>query len=368
VGDTDKLFLYPKASASVQLASFDFWDPLRPTLSQFKLRGAFGRTGNLPQANAKYTSLVAENITGLGGVLVPTRRGNPDIEPETTQELEFGVDLAFLDDRGTVEFTYYTQDIRDIILENELPKSSGYATEFINAGDMQTRGVELALEVIPVRSGPVNWQSTVTFARDRSEITALDIDPFQIGGFALSLGQFQIEEGRSPTTIVGLDADGNLTVIGNSNASFQLGWMNNVRVGGFNLGFLWDWKEGGDVINLGKLITDLAGTTPDLDTPEGQERLNRTDTERYVEDGTYLKLREANLSYDVPQAVLTSWFNGTVRRLSLGVGGRNLLMFTPYEGYDPEVSQFGNVAVGRAVDVLPFPSSRNFYFKVGLGF
>ena len=368
VGDTDKLFLYPKAAASVQLASFDFWEPLRATLPQFKVRGAFGRTGNLPQANAKYTSLVAENITGLGGVLVPTRRGNPDIEPETTQELEFGLDLAFLNDRGTLEFTYYTQDIQDIILENELPKSSGYATEFINAGDMQTRGIELALEVIPVRSGPVNWRSTVTFARDRSEITALDIDPFQIGGFALSLGQFQIEEGRSPTTIVGLDSDGNLEVIGNSNADFQVGWINDLTVGGFNLGFLWDWKEGGDVINLGKLITDLAGTTPDLNDPEGQERLSRTDTKRYVEDGTYLKLRETSLSYEVSQDVLARWFNGTVRRLSLGVGGRNLLMVTPYSGYDPEVSQFGNVAVGRAVDVLPFPSSRHFYFKVGLGF
>ena len=369
VGDTDQLYFYPKASASVQLANFDFWDGFRSTLPQLKFRSAFGRTGNLPRADAKYTSLDAENIGGVGGVIVPTRRGNPDIEPETTQEWEFGVDAAFLQERGTVEFTYYRQNIRDLILENELPKSSGFATEFINAGDMRTSGIEVALNVVPVLTDNVNWRSTVTFARDRSEITSLDVDPFQVGGFSLSLGQFQIEEGRSPTTIVGQNEAGALTTFGNSNADFQIGWNNSLQAYGFQLGFLWDWKEGGNVINLGKLITDLAGTTPDLGTEEGQARAaGAGGTGRYVEDGTYLKLREASLTYTVPAATLGRWFNEGVRSLNVGVGGRNLLMFTPYDGYDPEVSQFGNVAVGRAVDVIPFPSSRHFYFKVGLGF
>ena len=368
VGDTDQFFLYPKAAASIQLAEFDFWEPVSGIFNEFKIRGAFGRTGNLPRADAKYTSLRAENVTGLGGVLVPSRRGNPDIEPETTQEIEFGVDLAFLDDRGSLEFSYYTQNITDLILENELPKSSGFATEFINAGDMRTRGIEVALDAIPVRTSRVTWRSTVTFARDRSEITALDVDPFQIGGFALSLGQFQIQNGLSPTTIVGLNEAGELTQFGNSNENFRVGFANDLQVGNFNLNFLWDWKEGGDVINLGQFITDLAGTSEDLDTPAGQRRANGTSTGRYVQDGTYLKLREASLTYALPAELISNWFNGTVRQLNLGIGGRNLLMFTPYDGYDPEVSQFGNVAVGRAVDVLPFPSSRHLYFKVDLGF
>jgi len=123
------------------------------------------------------------------------------------------------------------------------------------------------------------------------------------------------------------------------------------------------------VINLGKLITDLAGTTPDLNTEAGRARANgEGGTGRYVEDGSYVKLRELSLTYSLPRSLLDGWFNGSVRNANLGIGGRNLLMFTPYDGYDPEVSQFGNVAVGRAVDVIPFPSSRNVYFKVGLGF
>ncbi len=369
VGDTDRLYLYPKVAGSIQLASFDFWEPVSSALPQFKLRAAFGRTGNLPDAQAKYTSLVAENVGGVGGVLNPTRRGNPDIEPEITQEIEGGVDLAFLQERGTIEFTYYRQNIQDLILENQLPTSSGFATEFTNAGDMRTSGIELLLNLVPIQADNVNWQSTITFARDRSEITTLDVDPFQVGGFALALGQFRIEEGVSPTTVVGLNEAGELTSFGNSNANFQIGWNNTLSAYAVTFRMLWDWKEGGEVINLGKLITDLNGTTPDLGTEEGQSRLaGEGGTGRYVEDGTYLKLRELSLTYELPESLLTSWFNGTVRQANIGLGGRNLLMFTPYDGYDPEVSQFGNVAVGRAVDVIPFPSSRNIYFKVGFGF
>lgn len=368
IGDTDKFFFYPKVAGSVRLSEFGFWEPLAGVFSEFKLRAAFGQTGNLPQANAKFTTQITENVSGLGGVLVPTRRGNPDIDPEITQELEFGVDMAFLEDRGTLEVTYYTQNIKDLILENELPKSSGFETEFINAGDMRTRGVEIGLEVVPVSARSFNWRSRVTFARDRSEITSLNVDPFQVGGFALSLGQFQIEKGLSPTTIVGLNEAGELTHFGNSNASFQVGFANDLQFRNFNLTFLWDWKEGGDVINLGKFLSDLGGTTPDLGTPEGQERLDRSDTGRYIEDGTYLKLREASLTYTFGSGLIERWFQGQVRSLSIGVSGRNLLMFTPYDGYDPEVSQFGNVGIARGVDTLPFPSARHFYFKVSVGF
>lgn len=369
VGNTDKFFLYPKASAAVRLSQFDFWAPVEPAISEFKLRAAFGRTGNLPRADAKYTSLVAENVSGLGGVLVPTRLGNPEIEPETTEELEFGFDAAFLNERSTLEVTYYRQNITDLILENELPTSSGFQTQFINAGEMRTTGVEVGLEVIPVATERVNWRSRVNFSRTRSEVTELGIDPFELGGFALSLGQFQIQEGVSPTAIVGLDEEGNKTFFGDANPDFQIGFSNDLTVGPFDLYFLWDWQQGGDVINLGIFLSDLAGTTPDLDTPDGQARVAGVGgTGRFVEDGTYLKLREVSLTYNVPGRMLTQWLDGQVSSLSLGLSGRNLFMLTDYKGYDPEVSQFGNVAIGRAVDVLPFPSSRSFYLKLAVGF
>ena len=366
IGDTDKFFFYPKLSASVRLA--EYIESLKSFASEFKIRAAFGRTGNLPLANAKYTSLLPENIDGSGGVLVPARLGNDDIEPEITQEFETGFDVAFLNERASLEFTYYTQDIQDLILLNSLPPSSGFTSQFINAGDMTTDGIEISLDVTPILSSGFRWNTRFNFGKTSSEITSLDVDPFEIGGFALSLGQYQIQEGKSPTTIVGLDADGNKAEFGNENPDFTLSWNNNFRLGDFNLSFLWDWKEGGDVINLGRFLSDIGGTTPDLDEQSGMDRTsNPSVADRYVEDGTYMKLREVSLVYNVARETVQQWFGGQVSDLSIGVSGRNLIMITDYTGYDPEVSQFGNVAIGRSVDVLPFPSARSFYFKVSVG-
>ncbi|RMF51606.1 MAG: TonB-dependent receptor, partial [Bacteroidetes bacterium] len=367
IGNTDKYFFYPKAAASVRLSEFDFWTS--DFFREFKLRAAFGRTGNLPQADAKFTSFQAENVSGSGGVLVPTQKGNPDIKPEITQEFEGGFDATFWQDRATLEFTYYNQDIQDLILLNSLPPSSGFTDQFINAGDMTTQGIEISLGLTPVRSRNVSWTSRLNFSKSWSEVTRLEVDPFETGGFALSLGQFQIQEGVAPTTIVGLDEQGNKTVFGDENPDFQLGFSNDITFHRFNLYFLWDWKQGGDVVNLGLFLTDLGGVSPDLDTPEGQARAAGVGgTGRYVEDGTYLKLREVSLTYNFDRSQVQRLLGNQVQSLSLGISGRNLLMFTPYSGYDPEVSQFGNVAIGRSVDVLPFPSARYFYFKVSVGF
>ena len=87
-----------------------------------------------------------------------------------------------------------------------------------------------------------------------------------------------------------------------------------------------------------------------------------------MEDGTYIKLREISLQYGVPEKIVHGWFGSAVAGLDIGLSGRNLLVFTPYSGYDPEVSQFGNIAIGRSVDTLPFPSARHIYFKIAMGF
>ncbi len=367
IGDTGKYYFYPKAAGSWRLSQSDFWSGLANSINEFKIRVAFGMTGNLPPPNAKFTSLQAENIEGLGGVLIPTEKGNPDIEPERTQEVEFGIDAAFANNRATLEATYYRQNISDLILLNQLPSSSGFTDQFINAGDMRTEGLEIAVGITPVRKEKVDWTSRFNFFTTKSEITDLVVDPFEIGGFALSLGQFKIAEGVSPNTIVGLNEDGEETVYGNEMPNFTLGWNNAIRLGNVDINFLWDWKQGGEVVDLGLFLSDLGGTSGDLDTEEGKERLSRTDTGRYVRDGTYLKLREAGVRYSVDRATVQRWFGNRVSSLSFGVSGRNLVMITDYSGYDPEVSQFGNLAVGRAIDVIPFPSARSFYFTVSVG-
>lgn len=387
-GDTDKFFLFPKFSGSLRLSEFGFWQGLSGLASEFKLRAAYGETGNLPPAEAKFTNLAPSNVGGNSGLLPAGRRGLEDIEPERTKEIELGFDATILSERGALEFTYYRQNISNLIIEQDLPPSSGFTSEILNAGEMRTTGVEVSLGLTPIRSETVNWTSRVNFYTTDSEITELDVDPFNIGGFATFLGTYRIEEGWSPTTIVGSEMetlpDGTVQhkTLGNATPDFQLSLNNNLTFGNFELRFLWDWQQGGDVINLGKLIMDLGGTSPDWDEigtfivdgepvemRKGQGRLTvlGTQTAPYVEDGTYLKLRELSLSYSFPQSVVSSWSGGQLSYLRVGVSGRNLLMFTGYDGYDPEVSQFGNVAIGRNVDTLPFPSSRTFYFNISFG-
>ncbi len=368
IGDPKRLHIYPKVSASVRLSEYDALKRLLAFADEFKIRMAYGSTGNLPPFGVTYTSLRPENIAGFGGVSAPRRLGNPDIEPEISHEFEFGIDVGFLNERARVELTYYDQNIRDLILENNLPPSSGYARQFINAGDMRTFGVEASVDVTPVLAKHGRWNVRINFGKTASEITRLDVDPFEMGGFALALGQYQIEKGKAPTTIVGLDADGNKTIFGDENPDFNLSWNNIIRLREVTFRFLWDWKQGGRVINLGRFLADIGGTSPDLDEASGQNRLNNpSPASSYIEDGTYLKLREVSLTYDVPGSLLQGWFGTTISRLNVGVSARNLLMFTKYSGFDPEVSQFGNVAIGRSVDTMPFPSVRSIYFKVSVG-
>lgn len=370
-GDPDKFYFFPKASASVRLSQYGFWESLTSISNEFKLRVAYGETGNLPPPTAKFTSLLPRNTGGLAGLLPAVRRGSPDIQPERSKELELGFDATLFRGNGSLEFTFFKQDVSELILIADLPPSSGFEEEFINGGEMRTTGVEVSLGLTPIRKKSFRWTSRVNFYTTDSEITQLDVDPFNLGGFATFLGTYRIENGVSPTTIVGaeLDPNGKHIPLGNETPDFQMSFNNVFNFGNFQLSFLWDWKQGGEVINLGKLITDLGGTTEDYDTGAASERLSLlgTKTAPYVEDGTYWKLREATLTYSFSPSVVMKLFRGQISYLRVGIGGRNLIMTTDYTGYDPEVSQFGNVGIGRSVDTLPFPSSRSFYFNVSFG-
>lgn len=370
-GDPDKYYLFPKGSASIRLSQYSFWQGLSSFASEFKVRAAYGETGNLPPPTAKFTSLVPRNTGGLAGLLPATRRGAKDIKPERTKELEVGFDATLFKENASLEFTYFRQSVSDLILIADLPPSSGFEDEFINGGEMTANGFEISLGLTPIRRKNFSWTSRVNFYTTDSEISELAVDPFNTGGFATFLGAYRIEKGLSPTTIVGAekDASGKHIPLGNDTPDFQMSFNNSVVFKNFELSFLWEWKQGGEVINLGKLLTDLGGTTEDYNTGAASERLGLlgTKTAPYVEDGTYWKLREVSLTYTVSPTTVNKLFKGQLSYVRLGVGGRNLIVVTDYTGYDPEVSQFGNLAIGRSIDVLPFPSSRSYYFNISFG-
>ena len=367
-GDTKKYYLFPKASASLRLSQYGFWESLSSTANEFKLRVAYGETGNLPVPTAKFTSFGPANTGGRGGLLLGDVRGNAEIQPERVKELEFGFDAGLFNGNGLLEFTYFRKNISDLLLFRELPPSTGYASEALNGGKMKATGVEVSLGLTPLRRNNFTWNTRVNFYTTDAKVKQLDVPAFNVLGFADVLGRYRIEEGKSPTQIIGRES-GVLTALGDETPDYQVSFNNSVKLGNFELGFLWDWKKGGDIINLTKLLTDLGGTSGDFNTA-GVKRLESfgTKTSIFIEDGSYWKLREADLSYAFKKATVTQWFGGQLSYLRVGVSGRNLITISDYSSYDPEVSNFGNQAVGRSVEVNPFPSSRSLYFNLAFGF
>jgi len=162
-GDVDKFFIYPKASGSIRLSGYDFWEDLNDISNDFKLRAAWGQTGNSPIPAAKYRSFTTANIDGNPGLIPRTQVGDPNIKPERTTELELGLDASFLDGFVGIEFSYYLQTIEDLILVSDLPLSSGFQEKFSNAGEMETKGFELSLISAPIKSAGFRWDTRVNF-------------------------------------------------------------------------------------------------------------------------------------------------------------------------------------------------------------
>jgi hypothetical protein len=158
-------------------------------------------------------------------------------------------------------------------------------------------------------------------------------------------------------------------VVGDAYPDFQMSFTNDIDWRGFSLGFLFDWKQGGDIINLTEFLYDAGQNSKDFVEAGAQRQVEfASRTGVYVQDGSYLKLREVNLGYTLPDRITSSLFGSSSRSARLSLSGRNLLRFTGYRGLDPEVSNFGNQAIVRNVDVAPFPPNRSYFLSVDLGF
>ncbi|HJQ09476.1 MAG TPA: SusC/RagA family TonB-linked outer membrane protein [Gemmatimonadaceae bacterium] len=377
--DSEKYFYYPKFSGS-----FRFPQPFR-WVSEAKIRAAYGQSGNEPLFGQKFTPLSAiNNIAGLPGLTVPEvgTVGSTNLHPERQREFEAGADLTLADGRAALELTGFRRDISDLLLTRTLPPSSGFTFENFNGGKMRTSGAEVGLTLIPIQSGETEWMFRTGFSSNRSKILELPVPTFRGLGFGTALGSFQFEEGASATQIVGNDSlpDGSTIVrkIGDANPDFTMSFVNNLRFGRARLYGLLDWQHGGSIINLTKFLYDLGQNTEDyadpityggLQTTKGANRLRLfpKQTAMYVEDGSFLKLRELTLAFDLPSSMVSRIGRG-IRTADISFSGRNLWTHTNYTGMDPEVSNFGNQQVGRNIDVAPFPPSRSFWFSVNLGF
>ncbi|WPY98454.1 SusC/RagA family TonB-linked outer membrane protein [Christiangramia sp. OXR-203] len=380
-GDANELYYYPKASVAVNLNEFGFWNENSPW-SQFKLRAAYGEAGNFPPFGALFTSYNTFSTDGLLGISLIGVRGDRNLESERQKELEFGTDVSFFNNRLNFSATYYIKTIENLILQAALEPSSGFTSEFVNAGELRNRGIELTLDAVPVATEDFTWNLGVNFYKNTSEITRLDVDPFNIGAFGATLGTFRIEEGSSATQIVGIGpnpGENGFQKFGDAEPDFQMGFNSQLIYKNFDLSFVWQWKNGGENVNLTTLLTDLNGTSHDYDTvdldPDGQVgngpyRVSQlgSSAEVFVEDASYLRMRELGLYYNIPAEVYDDFLNGTIDNIKLGFSGTNLINIFDYNSYDPEVSNFGANGIFTGVDVTPFPSSKRFLFHLAVNF
>jgi TonB-linked SusC/RagA family outer membrane protein len=380
-GDPKKYYYFPRFSAS-----YRFVNPIAH-VDEVKLRASLGESGNQPGYGTRFLTIASQGlIAGDKGFGVPGAVGNPNIAPERLRETEYGIDATFLNQRLTFEATYYDRNITDLLVTPTLAPSTGLGSTTVNGGEMKTKGYELGLTLVPVQTRDFNWTSRATWYQNRADITKFPpgVLPFGVtgGGFGNQYGRLRFRTGHTVTTIYGAAVINDTTrvdiPVADANPKYLMSFSNDFNYKAFSFSILADLRHGGTVANMTLNLNDEGGTTWDYDekSPDtnvgatlGEWRYNSwaggANTRFYLEDGSYIKIRELSAAYDLPR----EWYSKVrgVQRARLSLSGRNLFIISPYNGYDPEVNNAGNV-VSRFVDLAPWPPTRSFFLSLDLGF
>jgi len=387
--DPAKLFVYPKASVSYRMPN------LTNFISEMKLRLAVGQSGNQPRYGQKFTELTATNIGGqLPTAQIQGVTAAPDLRPERQQEIETGVDATLLKERLNIEATFYQKSISDLLQQRTLAPGTGFGQLIYNGGNLRTRGIELAANVVVFDTRSVSWRTRASITGSRCTITKLNGPGYVSTAFlnGNTFGQIFTETGHSCTQITGNDTLANGTTKGfmpidDANPDYNWSWSHDVTWKAFHLSGLLDGQKGGALINVTQLLYDLTGISPDQVKPcasasqpgcvektgsiTGNMRAATfTRTARtYIQDISFVKLREVTLSYEIPRARIQSLF-ARANNAKVSLSGRNLWVKTDYRSTgDPEVNQVSRSAAGAAPwDLWSYPPSRQFWLSFDFGF
>jgi len=416
-GENERNQFYPKASASVVLSELDFWKnaSISNNWNTFKLRFSYGQAGNLTGIGAfsRFTNYATLGYLGRSAIVPSANLGNPGIRPEQQTEIEFGADLSFLRNRMGLSVTYYQQDITDLLLNRNLAPSSGGASIIENIGEMSNEGLELMLNINPVRTKDFNWDVSVAYNTFKNEVSGIGGGRAGItlrgGGGTQSaidgeaLGVFfgvqyarnpdgtlllrpvetatgtvmlpQVARGNDVTGELQFDANGQptgtpvRTILGDPNPDWTGSVLNEFRFKRFGLRVLFDAIWGFDVWDWNKITINNVGAGPMADQelrgelPRGWVAavggfIGPRIQEEHVSDGSFVKLRELGLSYNAGK------IGNVFSNLTIQLLGRNLVSFDDYSGYDPETNSAGQSSAVRGDDFGNVPIPRT--FQVGL--
>ena len=431
---SDIAFFYP--STSIAFIFSELVDI--KGLSFGKIRASWAQVGagppsayatSSPFVNAQPGDGWGDNIqfplSGVAGFEASGTLGNRNLVPETTTSIEVGADLRFLDGRLGLDVAYFNRTGEDLILSADIAPSTGYLSAFFNSGGLTTNGTEAILTINPIRKADFNWNVNFNFTRVISKIDDLapGLERLQIGGFTGTgiflvagnnygsiFGGAYLRQGAGGPNDDGLnipegpivineddgieEVDGVLRAIGDTNADFFLGIRNSFSYKRFNLSFLIDWKQGGDLWNVTNWALSFFGAsqlTADtrLETPTPRPGVFADGTpnniaivrdqsywqsrvggfgavdEQFVQDAGWVRLRELSFSYSLNPAIFGD--SKFIKGISVGFIGRNLWFTTEYDGVDPETSLTG-IGNAQGLDYFNQPSTRSFLFNVNVDF
>ncbi|MBK1438688.1 SusC/RagA family TonB-linked outer membrane protein [Parapedobacter sp. ISTM3] len=395
---------YPYGSIS---SSFVFSELLNmPAITFGKLRASYSVVGNdnIGPYSLQTPFQIAGNFPfdNRSGFLMGNTLGNRNLVNEKTKEYELGLEMQFMQNRLGFEFSYFDRNHIELLTSNiPISPATGYSSTTLNAGDMTNKGVELIVNGAPVRNANFSWDMTINFSRIRNKVTRIygDQDRLQIGQTWAFLDQpygvfYNYGYQRNEANQIMIDASGLpvvsnvLQIIGNIQPKWLAGITNTFRYRNLSFDFFFDFKKGGDIFNSddrygyfygtpkvtenreprvipGISVVDNQENTVEVQAQDYYQRLNLI-YESVIQDGTYLKLRNASIRYQLPG----KWMDKTpFSSVSVSATGRNLWIYAPnFTGSDPEVSSYGSSNGSQGVYAYSVPTSRSYNFTLSVTF
>ncbi|MFI5256369.1 MAG: SusC/RagA family TonB-linked outer membrane protein [Gemmatimonadales bacterium] len=406
--------LFPRLGASWSVNQEPFWETsfLGRALSTLRLRAAFGETGGQPpSAYSIFDNYSVGSRAGKPALIPGSVAGNAGLKPERQREYEAGFDAALPNNRASLEFTWYDKRSTDLVLGVPLPLRSGFSQQLQNVGTLSNRGVEISLSSLLASTRLFQWNSRLAYGANQSKVEKLVTpnDTLIFGYFnAVAIGQ---PVGEFYGAYYPRDSQGNIVVTGRLDAScnpiagtvgiivsrargpnctvlkkflgspepkFTLSWNNDINIGSHaQISLLLDGRFGNKVANFSRRISEYFGAgasnaNEQCVTANGtvycQETLNSERHvlyEEFVEDGSFVKMREASIRYTFDQPFVQRL---GAQSATLSLAGRNLYTWTKYSGIDPEVNLFSANTVARGVEFGTSPIPRMFALGLTLNF
>jgi len=406
---------FPSFSAAWRISSESFMKDWT-WLNDLKIRGGWGQTGN-QSGLGDYGYLQRYNLqrqpwfnTGQDNVLptlTPANLAAVDLTWETTSQSGVGIDLTVLKNRLTVIMDYYYKLTTNMLMNVDLgPSAAGVASRYIqhNEGEMTNKGFEFSISSRNIQKKTFNWNTDFNISFNRNRLIKLETAQIYydaatsdvLHGMQVvrnepgrSLGGFYgyISDGVDPETgelmYRDLNGDGRIsstdrTYIGDPNPKFIYGMTNTFSWKNLSLSIFLQGTYGNDIFNASKMETegmyDLKNQSVDVlnrwerpgqITYVPKAGFNILPSTYFIEDGSYLRVKDISLSYQIKGSLLKKW---GVSRLQPYFTANNLLTLTKYRGMDPEVNQWGDNGHVQGIDWGTYPQSKSYIVGINVEF